>query len=595
MARLKNAQVQLKNLSNERGYFSMTHLIARYLAAVACPLLVTLAAILPANAAVNVPEHHNHDSRDGLYIDPAFTHAAAAGLKRDLGFDGRITGNVYAQPLYIEGGPGGKAMIIAVTESDNVYALDAADGTVIWQRNVGTPVPRSSLQCGNIDPLGITGTPVVDLASRTLLFDAMTTTDGGTTKRHLIYSMNVDTGTTNSGWPVDVGATATYGGTVFDSAIQNERGALAVLGGIVYVPYGGHSGDCADFHGWLVGVPLNNPANVMAWATGVRGGGSWAPGGVASDGVDPFIATGNTFGVSTWSGGEAIIRFQPGPVFSGLTNDYWAPTNWVALDNGDIDLGGSGALIVDVPGATPSQLVVSLGKDGNAYLLNRTNLGGISAPVAQAHVSTSAIRQAAAAYRTAQGTHVVFCGNTTDLSAFRIGATDPPSITSLWTVSQNGRGSPFVTSTDGTNDVIVWGIGSEGDQRLHGFDGDTGAVVFSGGGANELMTGTRRFNTGIAARGRIYIANDNRVYAFTVPVPPIVLTNASVTPGGSLQFGFTNVPGLSFTAFATTNAASAFTDWSNLGAVSEVSPGQFQFTDPQATGGSRRFYRVRSP
>ncbi len=65
--------------------------------------------------------------------------------------------------------------------------------------------------------------------------------------------------------------------------------------------------------------------------------------------------------------------------------------------------------------------------------------------------------------------------------------------------------------------MIVWGIGSEGDQRLHGFDGDTGAPVFSGGGANELMAGTRRFNTGIAARGRIYVANDSRVYAFTVP------------------------------------------------------------------------------
>jgi hypothetical protein len=65
--------------------------------------------------------------------------------------------------------------------------------------------------------------------------------------------------------------------------------------------------------------------------------------------------------------------------------------NWITLDNGDIDLGGSGALLMDVPGATPSQLGVSLGKDGKAYLLNRTNLGGVSVPVAQAHVSNSEI------------------------------------------------------------------------------------------------------------------------------------------------------------------------------------------------------------
>jgi hypothetical protein len=567
----------------------------RALVWVGCVGLAASGAGFSVNAAVNVPEHHNHDSRDGFYVDPAFTPTAAAAMKRDLGFSGSISGNVYAQPLYIEGGPGGKAMIITVTESNNVYALDAADGSVIWQRHVGSPVPLTNLPCGDIDPLGITGTPVVDLPSRALLFDAMTTPDNGTTKKHLIYSLNVDTGTTNSGWPVDVNATATSGSTAFTSATQNQRGALAVVGGSVYVPYGGHSGDCGIYYGWLVGVPLNNPASVMAWATPARGGGMWAVGGVASDGISPFIASGNTFGASEWSGGEAIIRFQPGPVFSGLTKDYWSPINWKMLDTNDLDLAGSGALIVDVPGATPAKLVVSLGKDGNAYLLNRTNLGGVSVPVAEATVSSTSIRQAAATYRTALGTYVVFHGNGNDLTAFRIGASSPPTITRLWNVPQGGSGSPFVTSTDGTNNAIVWGIGSEGDQRLHGSNGDTGAVVFNGGGANELMAGTRRFNTGIAARGRIYVANDSRVYAFTVPVPPIVLKNSVLLRGGAFQFGFTNVPGLSFTAFATTNVTLGFTNWTRLGAVSEVAPGQFQCTYPQATNSPQRYYRVRSP
>jgi len=119
----------------------------------------------------------------------------------------------------------------------------------------------------------------------------MTTTNNGITVRHLIYSMNVDTGTTNSGWPVDVNAALASGSPVFDSYTQNERGALAVLGGIVYVPYGGHAGDCDVYYGWLVGVPLNNPASITAWATPTRGGGMWAVGGPASDGVNPFIAT----------------------------------------------------------------------------------------------------------------------------------------------------------------------------------------------------------------------------------------------------------------------------------------------------------------
>src|SRR3989449_11381391 len=127
------------------------------------------AVVLPTIAQVNVTQEHNNVSRDGVYIDAGFTPSAAANLTRDLNFNGTISGNVYAQPLYIEGGPNGP-MIIAVTESNNVYALNANTGTVIWQRNVGTPVPRANLPCGNIDPMGITGTPVVDLASRALFF-----------------------------------------------------------------------------------------------------------------------------------------------------------------------------------------------------------------------------------------------------------------------------------------------------------------------------------------------------------------------------------------------------------------------------------------
>src|SRR4029079_15161893 len=89
-------------------------------------------AVVPINAQVDVTQYHNHSSRDGLYIDSAFTPSAATNLARDLNFDGTIVGGVYAQPLYIEGGPNGP-MIIAATESDNVYAFDAVNGTIILQ------------------------------------------------------------------------------------------------------------------------------------------------------------------------------------------------------------------------------------------------------------------------------------------------------------------------------------------------------------------------------------------------------------------------------------------------------------------------------
>ena len=271
-------------------------------------------AVFPTNAQVDVTQEHNNLSRDGLYIDSAFTPSAAANVTRDLNFNGTISGNVYAQPLYIENGPGGAAMVIVVTESNNVYALDALTGTVIWQRNVGAPV-TSGLPCGNISPLGITGTPVVDLASRSLFFDAMI---DGATKKHFIYSLNVDTGATNPGWPVDVNATATYNGMTFTSLVQNQRAALGLVNGVVYVPYSGHFGDCGTYHGWVVGVPINNPSSVTAWATTAIGGGIWGHGGVASDGTNMFVVTGNTFNTGgNWGGGEAIIRLQAGPIFSG--------------------------------------------------------------------------------------------------------------------------------------------------------------------------------------------------------------------------------------------------------------------------------------
>ena len=351
------------------------------------PLVVAglWSAILPTKAQVNVVQFHNHASRDGLYVDPAFTHNATGNLARDLNFDGTISGDVCAQPLYIEGGPGGRALVIAVTESNNVYALDATNGSIIWQRNVGPPVAANDLICTLFDSMGIIGTPIVDLASRALFLDAMITPDGGTTKKHLIISLNVDTGDINPGWPVDVEATASYNGINFTSDVQQQRPALGIVGNILYVGYGSMR-DCSIYHGWLVGVAIDNPASVTAWAAGGQGGSGgaiWGVGGVASDGTNPFVTTGNTANTGgNWSGGEAVIRFQPGPIFTGSPADYWVPLNWFDLDNRDLDLGGSGPLLVEVPGATPSSLVVALGKDGNAYLLDRGNLGGIAAPVA---------------------------------------------------------------------------------------------------------------------------------------------------------------------------------------------------------------------
>lgn len=546
--------------------------------------------------AVDVAAHHNNLSRDGLYIDPAFTLPLAAGLKRDTNFSGIISGDVYAQPLYIENGPGQKAMVIVATEANNVYALDALNGSLIWSTNVGPPVSTSGvLPCGNILPVGISGTPVVDLPSRSLFFNAMVKLPSPGTAKHFVFSLDVDTGALNQGWPLDVESKAKSGSTVFNSLPQGERGALAIVGTNLFVPYGGLYGDCGTYHGWVVGMPLNGPTQVSAWATSARGGGAWSVGGLASDGVDVFVATGNTMGASVWGGGEAIIRFASGLQLTNGAINYWAPTNWSSLDNTDTDLGGSGPVVLDVPGATPSKLVAAFGKDGNVYLLNRTNLGGISAPLAQLHVANTAIIQAAASYRTASASYLVLAASGS-LYALRVGATNPPTLALAWSANEgSGRGSPFVTSTDGTNNVIVWGIGAGGDQRLHGFNGDSGANVFTGGGTSELMAGVRAFNTAIAARGRIYVAGDNKVFAFFVPgqpLAPIVLNEPQITANGSVSFSFDNISGTNFMAYSTTNLTTPFGSWQILGSIPEIAPGKYEFSASSQNAGVSRFYRV---
>src|SRR5262249_22505433 len=156
-------------------------------------------------------------------------------------------------------------------------------------------------------------------------------------------------------------------------------------------------------------------------------------------------------GATTWMDGEAVFRLAPNLTPSQNATDYFAPTNWSQLDAADIDLGGSGPVIFDAPGVTPSELVMGLGKDAVAYLLNRKNLGGIGGALATAHVARDQIINAAVAYTTSQGTYVVFratgigCpGTGSGLTAVKIGAASPPTLSVAWCAGTTGRGSPMM-------------------------------------------------------------------------------------------------------------------------------------------------------
>ena len=126
-------------------------------------LAAAAAGVSGAAAADSVVTYHGALDRSGLYEAPGLTWAKAATVQLDANFNAKVDGAVYAQPLYwVPSSGGGAARIIVATENNFVYALNAATGAHIWRTSLGTPVPLSALPCGNINPMGVTGTPTID-------------------------------------------------------------------------------------------------------------------------------------------------------------------------------------------------------------------------------------------------------------------------------------------------------------------------------------------------------------------------------------------------------------------------------------------------
>jgi hypothetical protein len=490
-----------------------------------CRVAVTLltAGWSAAGLAQSVPTYHHDPERSGAYVVPALDWARARSVHLDKAFAPRFSGHLYAQPLYWQPPGAAAGQLIVATEDDIVTAIDAGAGRTLWTRSLGRPVPLSALECGNIDPLGITGTPVIDARTATLYLDAMAAEPSG--PHHRIFALSLADGATLPGWPVDVGTALAAHGMQFGAAVQNQRGALAILDGRVFVPYGGHLGDCGDYHGWVVGVGLHNPGDIVAWHTTALKGGIWAPGGIATDGARLVFATGNTRGARRWGGGEAVFRLAPDLAGGDQTRDFFAAADWRTLDAEDADLGGTNPLPLDVPtGSGVQPLILALGKDARGYLLDRENLGGVGGELVAKSVSTGPIRTAPAAYPAGDAIMVAFEGQGADcphprandaLTVLKIVAGAPPSLTTAWCGALEGRGAPIVTTTDGHSNPIVWILGAEGDDRLHGFRGDTGVALFAGGGSGDRMRGLRHFETLLATRERLYVGADERLYAFS--------------------------------------------------------------------------------
>jgi hypothetical protein len=251
----------------------------------------------------------------------------------------------------------------------------------------------------------------------------------------------------------------------------------------------------------------------VAWSTRGPKGGIWAPGGISADGGFLFVATGNTETGEHWADGEGVFRLVPDLAHSLNPRDFYAPFNWKQLDDEDLDMSGVSPLPLDVAGTAR---LLALGKDGNAYLLNRDYLGGIGGQILTQRVSGIPIITAPAVFPSAAHEIAAFrapdpvCprGESGGVVALAITAS---SVSPLWCAPLDGRGSAIVTTTDGTAQPIVWIAGAEGDDRLHAFRGDTGAPLWI---SRQALPGLRHLVTPMVAGDRLYIAGDGRVYAF---------------------------------------------------------------------------------
>jgi hypothetical protein len=443
-------------------------------------------------------------------------------MRQDAAFDGRVPGNIYAQPLYWHPAGAAVGQVIVATEDNVVVALDAVTGRAVWQQGLGPATPHSRLPCGNIDPLGITGTPVIDERGAALYLDAMV--DRGDGPHHLVFGLSLADGAVLPGWPVDIADSLRAIGVTFDPRVQNQRGALTTVGDRLYVPYHGHFGACGEYHGWVVGLRLDKPAAFAVWRTPVSGGGNWGPGGIAFDGQYLFVGTGpnkdmrvHDWSVHDWSGGEAVIRLPPDLDWQPTPQDFFAlsQVGW------DHDLGISNPLPFDLPDGGPhAALLIVFAREGTAYLLDRAELGGVDHPLGVQQVAFSGIITSPAAYHVGHDAMVAFQANGSScptgirdegVVALRISGGPEPAMHTAWCAKLLGFAEgAMVTTSDDEAAPIVWIVGAEGDERLHGFRGDTGQEVFKG----DPLPGLRHFVTILAAAGRLYVAGDGRISAF---------------------------------------------------------------------------------
>ncbi|TMF20199.1 MAG: hypothetical protein E6I36_10865 [Chloroflexi bacterium] len=279
------------------------------------------------------PVYHHDNAHTGYdSTQPAATGAAAGWVSPTL------DGQVYAEPLVFNG------IVYTATLQGTVYAINQSDGTIAWSKNVGAPHPVGSGQCGNINPLGILGTPVIDTAANRIYVSEILNVDSA----WHVFGIDLSSHLVVMDTQIPSGV-----GTGLDWTIEQQRGALALGNGYVYVPFGGRIGDCGPYHGWVIGVPTNGSTSVTFYESPSTAEGIWAPGGVVLDDStgNAFFATGNAIPCSGAVNSDSVIRTAS---TLGTATSFFQPLDWSAHWCGpDLDL-GSTAMPRSAPSRTPT-------------------------------------------------------------------------------------------------------------------------------------------------------------------------------------------------------------------------------------------------
>jgi hypothetical protein len=253
----------------------------------------------------------------GTFTEPGLTKTAVATMLPDTTFNTNATfsGNGSSQNqgtpsvLYLENGPTAAGCptgatgctATARTAGAGLFfgfgALGSTPNITAFDETTGLPVWTGHVTAGGD---GIRGTPVIDAANR-LLYIA------SGPGPHQLHAVSVDTGVevTTGGWPATIGPF-----TGNNDGDENQHGALILLNGVVYVPFGGHYGDGGNYNGWVFAIDTTNPANVHGWTTQSSRSGIWGAGGLASDGqTSVFAVTGDTSGVArNASDSQEVVR-----------------------------------------------------------------------------------------------------------------------------------------------------------------------------------------------------------------------------------------------------------------------------------------------